>query len=106
MSFFDGYQNVRHPYEDDKPERPAQRVSQTLRDWLPKEALDNPSPQLERLLDKEISADHSHHGAILSWPGRHQHVNNWCEVGGYAVGWNENPSRGWSFPVVKMRSGR
>lgn len=22
---------------------------------------------------------------------------------GYAVGWNENPSRGWSFPIVKYK---
>jgi len=37
------------------------------------------------------------------WPGKHVHVHVWWELeNGYAVGWNENPSRGWSFPVVKM----
>ena len=39
-----------------------------------------------------------------SWPGAHKNVMNWCILeNGYAVGWNENDSRGWSFPVVKMK---
>ena len=37
------------------------------------------------------------------WPGKHKNVYLWVELeNGYAVGWNENPSRGWSFPVHKM----
>jgi len=36
------------------------------------------------------------------WPGGHKNVHWWCVIeGGKAVGWNENPGRGWSFPVVK-----
>jgi hypothetical protein len=36
------------------------------------------------------------------WPGTHKNVTSWCILeNGYAVGWNENPSIGWSFPVVK-----
>lgn len=36
------------------------------------------------------------------WPGRHRHVNVWwiCE-GGIAVGWDDNPELGWSFPVIE-----
>ena len=38
----------------------------------------------------------------LSWPGSHKNVHYWVELtNGMAVGWNENPARGWSFPVVK-----
>jgi len=40
------------------------------------------------------------------WPGPHKNVYNWWELeDGHAVGWNENPSRGWSFPVVKLKVG-
>ena len=37
------------------------------------------------------------------WIGTHKNVNFWYELeNGYAVGMNENPSRGLSFPVKKM----
>ena len=38
----------------------------------------------------------------IPWPGKQKNVYFWAELeNGYAVGWNENPSRGWSFPVMK-----
>jgi len=38
----------------------------------------------------------------LPWPGTHKNVYYWVElVNGFVVGWNENPARGWSFPVLK-----
>lgn len=38
------------------------------------------------------------------WIGTHKYVHNWVELeNGYAVGMNENPSRGLSFPVVRMK---
>jgi hypothetical protein len=41
------------------------------------------------------------------WIGTHKNVYVWYElVNGYAVGMNENPSRGLSFPVVKMPANR
>lgn len=37
------------------------------------------------------------------WPGTQKYVYFWVKlVNGYAVGWNENPSKGWSFPLVKI----
>lgn len=37
------------------------------------------------------------------WLGKHKNVYFWVELeNGNAVGWNENPGRGWSFPVVKI----
>lgn len=39
------------------------------------------------------------------WPGKHKNVNYWCLLkNGKAVGWNENPATGWSFPVMKYKS--
>ena len=39
------------------------------------------------------------------WPGEQKNVFLWVELeNGYAVGWNENPDNGWSFPVFKMGS--
>jgi hypothetical protein len=36
------------------------------------------------------------------WIGKEKNVHYWFKlVNGYAVGHNENPARGWSFPVVK-----
>ena len=38
------------------------------------------------------------------WIGIHKYVHNWVELeNGYAIGMNENPARGLSFPVVRMR---
>jgi hypothetical protein len=38
----------------------------------------------------------------LKWPGKQKNVHFWVELAnGFIVGWNENPSRGWSFPVMK-----
>jgi hypothetical protein len=37
------------------------------------------------------------------WPGREKNVVSWfILVNGFAVGWNENVSRGWSYPVFNM----
>ena len=40
-----------------------------------------------------------------AWPGKHKNVYYWVELeNGYAVAWNENSARGWSFPVFKLKS--
>ena len=39
------------------------------------------------------------------WPGTHKNVYFWVELeNDCAVGWNENPARGWSFPVIKINN--
>lgn len=54
-----------------------------------------------KMLDSEVLAKID--GRIQHWPGRHQNVMVWWVLAnGYAVGWNENTSIGWSFPVVKI----
>lgn len=36
------------------------------------------------------------------WPGPHRNVTVWWVLdSGHMVGWNENPSHGWSFPVMR-----
>jgi hypothetical protein len=38
------------------------------------------------------------------FPGPQMNVHCWWELeNGKAVGWNENPATGWSFPVVSMK---
>lgn len=59
-----------------------------------------------RYADVEVAREYSHDGpcAVRQWPGPQKNVYYWVELeNGYAVGLNENPSRGWSFPVVKLK---
>lgn len=38
------------------------------------------------------------------WPGPHKYVHVWWLLANdHAVGWNENPALGWSFPVIKVK---
>jgi hypothetical protein len=54
--------------------------------------------------DVEVVEEYGYGEKWKPWPGTHKNVMNWCVLAnGYAVGWNENPSRGWSFPVVKVK---
>jgi hypothetical protein len=59
-----------------------------------------------RYADVEVVREYGGGGDRIrrAWPGPQQHVHFWVELAnGYAVGWNENPSRGWSFPVMRMK---
>ena len=72
----------------------------TLKDVLPPEFMGgsyDAAPAF-KLANVRVAREHE-----FSWPGRHKHVCYWCELeNGKAVGWNENPSHGWSFPVIKF----
>jgi hypothetical protein len=71
-----------------------------LRDVLPHEALSEDS--VRRHLDTEVIESV---GTGYTWPGSQKNVCHWWKLSsGHAVAWNENPSRGWSFPVIKLRS--
>jgi hypothetical protein len=38
------------------------------------------------------------------WIGNHKNVHFWFVLeNGYAVGFNENPAKGWSFPLIKLK---
>lgn len=75
----------------------------TLRDVLPPDFLleysDTPTA---KLLDVEVTKECDATKPGERWPGKHKHVFAWWILAnGKAVGWNENPGRGWSFPIVK-----
>ena len=63
--------------------------------------------------DIEVKRKHSRIGVrdeklvgvrYKKWIGIHKYVHNWVELAnGYAVGMNENPSRGLTFPVVRIK---
>ena len=59
------------------------------------------------MLDVKVVAEHGDLGDDhpRGWPGTHKNVYFWVELeNGYACGWNENPARGWSFPLFKLKS--
>lgn len=73
----------------------------TLRSVLPCEftAGEYHGTRAFKLRDEPVA---SVHREGWSWPGKQKHVCMWVKLAnGLAVGWNENPSRGWSFPVVR-----
>jgi hypothetical protein len=75
-----------------------------LRDVLPPEFFTEfMDTRSARLLDVEISDTFlGWNGKERRWPGTHKHVTVWWRlVDGHCVGWNENPYRGWSFPVIR-----
>lgn len=52
-----------------------------------------------KLKDVEVVSTHETHKE--PWPGPHRNVHVWWTLAdGHRVGWNENPARGWSFPVL------
>jgi hypothetical protein len=85
--------------ENDRSHKPAE--GRTLADELPYEFNqtfdDVPAYKL-----RDVKVVYVFDGCSTGWPGTHKHVYNWCVLeNGRSVGWNESPSRGWSFPVIK-----
>jgi hypothetical protein len=68
-------------------------------DCLPNEALQD-WDCVRSYWENEVTVEHKD-----KWPGPQKYVSYWIEIGnGLAIGWNENPSRGWSFPVIRMKA--
>ena len=54
-------------------------------------------------LEVKVMETHDPYKGGLRWPGRHKNVVEWWVLAdGTAVGWNENTSVGWSFPVIRF----
>lgn len=75
------------------------QTPKTLRKTLPQEFfqefLDTPAA---KLLDQKVVRKCEH---PTRWPGKHKNIHVfWVLANGKAVGWNENPGKGWSFPVI------
>lgn len=77
----------------------------TLRDWAPREFLDYSDVPAYKHLDVEVVAQYGYiDGNPKPWPGKEKNVHSWCVLAnGRAVAWNENPARGWSFPLIRYR---
>ena len=77
----------------------------TLRDKLPQDfMIEFGDSRAAQFLDIEIVAEHGSDGDNIGWIGKHKHVYGWWElVNGYAVAWNENPAKGYSFPVIRLK---
>jgi len=75
------------------------RLSDVLpREFMGVEYTDTPA---RKYADIVVVAEH--HSHIRRWIGPQRYVMTWYVLAnGKAVGWNENPSRGWSFPVIKF----
>jgi hypothetical protein len=68
---------------------------------------EKPSPAAV-LLDVWVVRKHSRitdDVGYRQWPGPQKDVHCWWELeNGKAVGWNESPSKGWSFPVITLHN--
>lgn len=83
--------------------RMLNKTYKTLKDWLPY-GYDTATidPKIEKHLDDFITVELD--SRDKHWIGKHKNVLNWCMLNtGYAVGFNESPSRGWSFVIVKIK---
>ena len=79
----------------------------TLQDWLP---YNYNNGVYDKRIEKHLSDNVvKEYGGIndfsqIAWPGKHRNVIAWCILDtGYAVGFNENPSVGWSFIIMKLK---
>jgi len=79
----------------------------TLRDVLPHEFfLSYMDTEAAKYLDVEVVATYGSGDnlELKSWVGVHRNVYIWWQLAnGKAVAWNENPGRGWSFPVRPVK---
>lgn len=92
------FMSIRTEYERMNPRPPKKGT--TLKDVMPAEFMSGEyvNTPARQFADCKVLAKHETH--VTSWPGKHRHVSFWCVLeGGVAVGFNENPSHGWSFPV-------
>jgi hypothetical protein len=78
-------------------------MTKTLKDVLPSDFLTSyRDVRAYNYRDVEVVTEHFSDGNV--WPGPQKNVHFWVElVNEVAVGWNENPERGWSFPVVSLK---
>lgn len=74
-----------------------------LKDVLPYEFFDEyMDTPAAKLLEQKVIKEYD--GCIKKWIGNHKYVFVWWTLeNGKAVGWNENPAIGWSFPVINIK---
>jgi len=83
--------------------------NKTLADAMPHEFVGCEYDDTKAYKMKDVEVVEQHCGLwdqddYMPWPGKHKNVHFWVELeNGYAVGFNENPARGWSFPVMRIK---
>jgi len=74
----------------------------TLEDYAPPELFKSgeySDCESYKMKDVRVLCEHKR-----NWIGIQKNVFVWWELeNGYAVAWNENPSRGWTFPLVRIK---
>jgi len=74
-----------------------------LRDELPYEFMGCEFDDCRARKFSEVGVIKEYDAREEKWIGKHKNITYWFElVNGYAVGLNENPARGMSFPVEKL----
>ena len=84
-------------------------TTKTLRDCIPLEWVSEGEKRRAPFLrdNADVAVVREVDGCVEAWPGKHKNVLHWYVLAnGYAVGWNESPSHGWSFPVVRLARAR
>jgi hypothetical protein len=77
----------------------------TLKCVMPKEFMgcEYDKTASRKFADFEVISEHGFNDTSR-WPGGHKHVFYWVILSnGKAVGWNESPSHGWSFPMITLK---
>jgi hypothetical protein len=75
-----------------------------LKDVLPYEFMGSEYSEDKARKFADIEVIKQHDSRDVNWIGKHKNITYWYELeNGYAVGINENPSRGMSFPIEKIK---
>lgn len=75
-----------------------------LRDKAPHEFSEVPYTEMPSFKHADVEVVREVDGRNERWPGKQRNVMVWWELAnGKAVGWNENPSIGWSFPLITVK---
>lgn len=76
----------------------------TLSDVLPPDFLFMEFEDCQARKFSRVAVKYEHNSLYEKWPGPSKFVFFWVTLeNGYCVGWNENPSKGWSFPTFKIK---
>ena len=85
----------------DKEEVKLEQIKK-LKDVVPHEFhMEYMESEAAKYLEEEVEREYFAYANQS--PFKHKYIYVWWKLAnGYLIGWNENPSRGWSFPVIKQ----
>ena len=75
-----------------------------LKDRLPLEFIGGEYENSKAIKFADVEVIKEYESFNIPWIGTHKNVHVWFVLeNGYAVGFNESPTRGWSFPVKRFK---